>query len=89
MSIVTLPTPHVNVNITYKKTFYSGPYGEKKDVRTVTRLGFYSDQGDYWLVPDDWQYFRIGGSLCYLPHGWNRDKLTTDQVISWTPSDKQ
>jgi len=85
MTNTTLPESHATVMVTYMKTFSSGPYGEKKEVREVTRKGFYSHLFDNWSVPEEWQHFRMGNEICLLPHGWNRDKLTTDQVIKWEP----
>lgn len=74
----TLPTPFVDVMITYKKTI-TGVYGSNKQVVTITKRGFYSDLFNHFAVPRE--YRKFNGVL--LPHGFGGDRLNENEVIKW------
>lgn len=76
---MNLPEPFTNVMITYKKPFFSGPYGTKVEVLEVTRRGFYSSLFENFAIPPDWRHFN--GKL--LPHGFGGDHISKDEVIKW------
>jgi len=77
---------HVNIRVmvTYKRTFFGGSYGEKRETHETRRLGFWD--GEKFHIPPGWQHFTFlsSGDTCLLPDGWGGDHLTPDQIISWT-----
>ena len=79
MAITELPENARDVMITYKKTYYTGAYGEKKVKKTVTKRGFYLKIFNNFSVPDEWAMFN--GVL--LPHGFGGDTIKIKDVIKW------
>jgi hypothetical protein len=90
---MNLPESYENVMVTYMKIFYTGPYGDTKEKREVTKRGFYTDTDGYynalgqWIetpngkfaIPPNWAMFN--GIL--LPDGWGGDRVLPEQVIKW------
>jgi hypothetical protein len=80
-----LPPSFENVMITYKKVFGTGPYRDTKEIREITKMGFYSDLFMNFAIPPEYRYFRMGKENVLLPHGWGGDHLTPDKIIKWEP----
>ena len=76
-----LPPNSESVMVTYKKSFSTGPYGDTKELREVTKMGFYSELFQNFAIPPEWRMFN--GIL--LPHGWGGDYLAADEIIKWEP----
>ncbi len=76
---LTIPIGFSNVMVTYKKVFAVGAYGDGRETRIVTKMGFYDNINNKFSVPPRWAKFN--GVL--LPDGWGGDHLTIDKIISW------
>ena len=79
MEAQKLPTPFENIMVTYNKTVLMGLYGDKTNIQTVTKMGFYNNIDNKFSIPPRWAKFN--GVL--LPDGWGGDHLTIDKIISW------
>lgn len=75
----TLPTPFIDVMITFEKTISSGYYGLDKRKEVISKRGFYSDLFNHFAIPPE--YRKFNGRL--LPHGFGGDRLNEKDVIKW------
>lgn len=84
MNKIEIPIPNKDIMITYKKAFYSGAYSLNREVRTITKRGFYSDLFNNFSIPPE--YRKFNGVL--LPHGFGGDHIDISEVINWTYCDE-
>lgn len=68
-----------DIMVTYKKVIYNPLYKKNKQIKTITKRGFYNKPLDGISIPPRYEMFN--GRL--LPDGWGGDHIALNEVIKW------
>jgi hypothetical protein len=74
-----IPNEMRDIMVTYKKVIYNPLYRNNKQIKTITKRGFYNRALDGISIPPRYEMFN--GRL--LPDGWGGDHISLNEVIKW------
>lgn len=74
-----IPDEMRDIMVTYKKVIYNPLYKNNKQIKTITKRGFYNKPLDGISIPP--RYAMFNGRL--LPDGWGGDHISLNEVIKW------